>query len=94
MSEKFQSQKVENISMQIDEINNNNNQEQQQQQKKLNINTNTNTNTNTNSNLNSQTQIQNNINQHDIEYNKKQESRMMNFFNQDFLDRKIDFKPK
>jgi len=33
------------------------------------------------------------INQ-DIEHNKKQESRMMNFFNQEFLDRKIDFKPK
>jgi hypothetical protein len=28
------------------------------------------------------------------EQHKKQESRMMNFFNQEFLDRKIDFKPK
>jgi hypothetical protein len=25
---------------------------------------------------------------------RKQESRMMNFFNQEFLERKIDFKPK
>jgi hypothetical protein len=28
------------------------------------------------------------------EHHKRQESRMMNFFNQEFLDRKIDFKPK
>jgi hypothetical protein len=28
------------------------------------------------------------------EQNKRQESRMMNFFNQEFIDRKIDFKPK
>ncbi len=28
------------------------------------------------------------------EQNKKQESRMMNFFNQEFVDRKIDFRPK
>jgi hypothetical protein len=28
------------------------------------------------------------------EQHKRQESRMMNFFNQEFLDRKIDFKPK
>jgi hypothetical protein len=35
------------------------------------------------------------INQnYDSELSKKQESRMMNFFNQEFLDRKIDFKPK
>lgn len=34
------------------------------------------------------------INNNDIEHNKKQESRMMNFFNQEFVDRKIDFKPK
>ena len=25
---------------------------------------------------------------------RKQESRMMNFFNQEFVERKIDFKPK
>jgi hypothetical protein len=25
---------------------------------------------------------------------KRQESRMMNYFNQEFVDRKIDFKPK
>ncbi len=31
---------------------------------------------------------------YDIEQNKRQESRMMNFFNQEFVDRKIDFKPK
>jgi len=31
---------------------------------------------------------------YDLEQNKKQESRMMNFFNQEFVDRKIDFKPK
>lgn len=30
----------------------------------------------------------------DIEQSKKHESRMMNFFNQEFIDRKIDFKPK
>ena len=34
------------------------------------------------------------INNNDIEHNKKQESRMMNFFNQEFVDRNIDFKPK
>jgi hypothetical protein len=28
------------------------------------------------------------------DHHKRQESRMMNFFNQEFLDRKIDFKPK
>ena len=28
------------------------------------------------------------------EQSRKQESRMMNFFNQEFLERKIDFKPK
>jgi hypothetical protein len=28
------------------------------------------------------------------EQSRKQESRMMNFFNQEFFDRKIDFKPK
>jgi len=28
------------------------------------------------------------------EQTKKQESRMMNFFNQEFVDRKIDFRPK
>jgi len=33
-------------------------------------------------------------NNYDIEQNKRQESRMMNFFNQEFVDRKIDFKPK
>jgi hypothetical protein len=31
---------------------------------------------------------------YDNEHSKKQESRMMNFFNQEFFDRKIDFKPK
>jgi hypothetical protein len=31
---------------------------------------------------------------YDTEHSKKQESRMMNFFNQEFFDRKIDFKPK
>ncbi len=30
----------------------------------------------------------------DTESARKQESRMMNFFNQEFLERKIDFKPK
>lgn len=30
----------------------------------------------------------------DTEHTRKQESRMMNFFNQEFLERKIDFKPK
>jgi hypothetical protein len=28
------------------------------------------------------------------EHSRKQESRMMNFFNQEFFERKIDFKPK
>lgn len=31
---------------------------------------------------------------YDVDHNKRQESRMMNFFNQEFVDRKIDFKPK
>jgi hypothetical protein len=31
---------------------------------------------------------------YDTEHSKRQESRMMNFFNQEFFDRKIDFKPK
>jgi hypothetical protein len=31
---------------------------------------------------------------YESEQNKRQESRMMNFFNQEFIDRKIDFKPK
>ena len=30
----------------------------------------------------------------DIDNNKKQDSRMMAFFNQEFVERKIDFKPK
>jgi hypothetical protein len=30
----------------------------------------------------------------ETEQSRKQESRMMNFFNQEFFDRKIDFKPK
>jgi len=30
----------------------------------------------------------------EIDFSKKQESRMMNFFNQEFFERKIDFKPK
>lgn len=30
----------------------------------------------------------------ETDFSKKQESRMMNFFNQEFFDRKIDFKPK
>jgi hypothetical protein len=30
----------------------------------------------------------------ETEHSRRQESRMMNFFNQEFLDRKIDFKPK
>ena len=30
----------------------------------------------------------------DTEHNKKQDSRMMTFFNQEFVERKIDFKPK
>lgn len=34
--------------------------------------------------------IQNSENDH----SRKQESRMMNFFNQEFFERKIDFKPK
>jgi hypothetical protein len=34
--------------------------------------------------------MQNNENEH----SRKQESRMMNFFNQEFFERKIDFKPK
>lgn len=33
-------------------------------------------------------------NNYEQEQNKKQESRMMNFFNQEFVDRKIDFRPK
>jgi hypothetical protein len=28
------------------------------------------------------------------DHSRKQESRMMNFFNQEFFERKIDFKPK
>lgn len=28
------------------------------------------------------------------DFSRKQESRMMNFFNQEFFERKIDFKPK
>jgi hypothetical protein len=35
-----------------------------------------------------------NQNNYENEQNRKQESRMMNFFNQEFIDRKIDFKPK
>jgi hypothetical protein len=30
----------------------------------------------------------------ETEHSRRQESRMMNFFNQEFLERKIDFKPK
>ncbi len=30
----------------------------------------------------------------DNEHTKKQDSRMMTFFNQEFIERKIDFKPK
>ncbi len=30
----------------------------------------------------------------ETEHSRKQESRMMNFFNQEFFERKIDFKPK
>lgn len=30
----------------------------------------------------------------DNEQTKKQDSRMMTFFNQEFIERKIDFKPK
>jgi hypothetical protein len=30
----------------------------------------------------------------ETENTRKQESRMMNFFNQEFFERKIDFKPK
>lgn len=31
---------------------------------------------------------------YDTEQSKKQDSRVMNFFNQEFIDRKIDFKPR
>jgi len=78
------SEKPENISMQIDENNSNHYNHNNQQNQKL----------NTNTNLNCQTNVHHSTNQQDLEYNKKQESRMMNFFNQEFLDRKIDFKPK
>jgi hypothetical protein len=30
----------------------------------------------------------------DTEHHKKQDSRMMTFFNQEFVERRIDFKPK
>ena len=49
-------------------------------------------------------EIEQSMNEDQQEYNKKsiyenentkkQESRMMNFFNQEFVERKIDFKPK